>query len=126
MSQAPVCPHCGKPAALTTGAVIYPHRPDLAQKPIWQCASCSAYCGCHPGTTKSLGTPANKELRTLRMAVHAALDPKWKHSTNPRMRSIVYQALAVKMKIATTECHVGMFDEAQCRTALECLATMNA
>jgi hypothetical protein len=34
---APICPTCGTAARLTDGAEIYPHRRDLADKPIWAC-----------------------------------------------------------------------------------------
>lgn len=120
----PLCAHCGAPATLTCGDIIYPHRPDLAGRSYWVCMLCRAWCGCHRGTTKPLGALANVRLRAVRMDVHRALDPKWKGSSNPRMRSIVYQALAVRMGLMTEETHVGMFDEAQCRKALECLKEM--
>lgn len=49
------CAYCGKPAALVTGRKIYPHRQDLWDKKIWECAPCEALVGCHPGTIKPLG-----------------------------------------------------------------------
>jgi hypothetical protein len=53
-----LCGHCGKPAVLINGRVIYPHRPDLADKRFWACAPCAAHVGCHAGTDRPLGSPA--------------------------------------------------------------------
>lgn len=72
----PLC--CGVPARLTSGAEIYPNRPDLRTKPIWKCDRCKSYCGCHPGTTKSLGVPANAATRKARSQFHdLVFDPIW-------------------------------------------------
>ena len=72
------CTDCGcNTPDLVTGAVIYPHRPDLADKPIWLCP-CGAYCGCHPGTQDPLGSTAGPETRNARSYVHRVLDPLWR------------------------------------------------
>lgn len=42
-------------AELKTGDIIYPHRPDLANKNFYLCPHCKNYVGCHPNTTKPLG-----------------------------------------------------------------------
>jgi hypothetical protein len=62
---APICPKCRTPARLTRGAEVYPHRLDLREKPFWLCDGCGAFCGCHPNTTRSLGSPADAETRNL-------------------------------------------------------------
>ena len=78
---APTCPACAVPARLTTGAEVYPHRPNLHGKAIWKCDGCGAYVGCHPNTTEPLGTPAGPELRAARMKLHNdMLDPLWKNA----------------------------------------------
>lgn len=115
---------CGKPAVLTTGKEVYPHRADLAEKPFYICRPCGAHVGCHPGTTRPLGRLANPQLRLLRMKVHDALDPHWKALKGKtrklgQVRRGVYQRLASGMNIPERECHVGMFDETQCTRALE-------
>ena len=115
----PTCPYCSAPAALVGGDVVYPHRPDLASKRFWLCRPCDAYVGCHPGTTRPLGTPANADLRALRSQVHAALDPLWR--SGRMRRSEAYERLAVALGIPGEECHVGMFDEARCRAAFGAL-----
>ncbi|MBR9807408.1 MAG: hypothetical protein GYB49_09315 [Alphaproteobacteria bacterium] len=125
------CTDCGcNTPDLVTGAVIYPHRPDLADKPIWLCP-CGAYCGCHPGTQDPLGSTAGPETRNARSYVHRVLDPLWRtipdqykgkgklepHQLRSMMRRRVYRYLAAEMGISEDDCHTGMFSIEQCRQA---------
>ena len=75
---APVCPYCNEDAVLTTGTVLYPHRPDLATKHFWMCWKDKAWVGCHPHSDAPLGRLANADLRRAKMAAHAAFDPLWR------------------------------------------------
>ena len=134
----PICPYCDKPARLTTGPEIYAHRKDLATKNFWICDSgCNAWCGCHPGTRRPLGMPANAELRRARSILHEKMiDPLWRHADTEdaydriewndkrsqiivrnKARSRVYLFLAAQMGISPEECHTGMFDLQRCRDA---------
>ncbi|MHC2294930.1 MULTISPECIES: zinc-finger-containing protein [Bradyrhizobium] len=133
----PLC--CGVPARLTSGAEIYPRRPDLRTKPIYKCDRCESYCGCHPNTTKSLGVPANAATRRARSQFHDhVFDPIWKTAdktggyANPddgrsaskirkAARSRLYDYLAEKMGLDRKDCHTGMFTVEQCRQATEAL-----
>ena len=63
------CPYCGGEPSLVTGAVLYPHRPDLAHKPFGRCAPCDATVGFHLDG-RPLGTLAKPELRKLRGQAH--------------------------------------------------------
>ena len=120
---APPCLHCKQEAELTSGCEVYPHLPDLHQKPIWICRNCAAYCGCHPGTNVSLGYPANRDTRQARMKLHnLRLDPLWKKDKRtgrkgPFKRSEVYLYLQRCMHLAADEAHTGMFTIEQCREA---------
>ncbi len=136
---APICPACGTAARLTDGREIYPHRPDLADKPIWACTICEdTYCGCHPGTEEPLGTPADAGLREARMILHTRrLDPLWKNAAHTggygrldeagekavrrAARVRVYRFLAARMGLTEEQCHVGLFTVEQCRAAWETL-----
>lgn len=118
----PVCPYCSVPTALVGGDVVYPHRPDLAEKRFWLCHPCDAYVGCHPGTERPLGTPAKAVLRGMRSRVHAALDPLWR--TGKMRRNEVYARLASEMGIPSEECHVGMFDADRCVAAQAAIKRM--
>lgn len=83
---------CGTPAALATGADVYPHRADLHSKRFWVCPSCpDSYVGCHPGTTEALGTPANAETRRARGLAHQHFDRIWNllHEARARVADFV-------------------------------------
>ncbi len=111
------CGSCGgEDIKLVTGADIYPRRADLHERNFWRCA-CGAYVGCHSGTEQPYGTPANKELRHLRMRTHELFDPYWeKHGMT---RTEAYAFLANRLKVPTAECHIGMFDAEQCKRAIQ-------
>lgn len=106
------CDYCKEESVLVGGDVIYPHRPDLAEKKFWSCGPCGAYVGCHPGTEEPLGRLANAELRKAKMAAHAAFDPLWKESGMKRGEA--YAWLREVMGLTRDECHIGMFDETTC------------
>ena len=111
---------CGSSAQLVTGAVIYPHRPDLAHLNFYQCASCDARVGTRPGTTVPLGNLANSELRSARMRAHQQFDPIWKQGT--MSRTDAYAWLAQQMQLPTAQAHIGQFDLAQCHAVCNLVA----
>lgn len=123
-----ICPHCNIQARLTHSTEVYGPRHDYGH--MYMCDHCGAYVGCHKGTTKPLGTPANKELRMWRMRAHSAFDTVWKHrylrvkQTNPKYKKGMarggrYKALAKLMGINGDDCHIGMFDIIQCKHVIE-------
>lgn len=114
---APICPYCNAVAKLVTGKVIYPHRPDLFRKKIWQCAPCDAIVGCHGTSDTPLGRLANAPLRHKKQAAHAAFDPIWK--SGARKRGGAYGWLADQLGIAHKDCHIGEFDEATCERVVQ-------
>lgn len=129
MSGTPTCPYCSKPAALVNGAVIYPHRRDLASKSFWFCAQDQAWVGCHPGTNTALGRLANSELREAKRAAHDAFDPLWtdtggSRNKRGRARESAYDRLAHALGIPRAQCHIGMFDADLCRRTVEVCKTM--
>lgn len=115
----PVCPYCQQPAVLVTGAVIYPHRPDLYDKKFWHCQKDQAYVGCHApnkqfGFTgvEPLGRLANAELRLAKTKAHHWFDPLWKDKHMSRRKAYLW--LANQLGIPVESCHIGEFDVAQC------------
>lgn len=114
----PVCPYCGVGAVLTTGATVYPHRPDLRALPFFRCPPCDAHVGCHPGTRTPLGSLANAALRKARAEAHAAFDPHWKADRVPGARKRAYAALARELGMRAEDCHIGRFSESQCARAI--------
>lgn len=125
------CPN--EQAEFVTGAVIYPHRPELADKKAWRCSACGAYVGCHPGTVEPLGRPAGPKTREARQYVHTVLDPLWRNAPalypaaakaygiRRTARIRVYEWLADRMGLTAQECHTGMFTIEQCRVAYRLL-----
>ena len=113
--DAPVCPYCDKPAVFHEDSrEVYGGR-DFG--PRWVCPNwpdCDAHCGCHPGTTTPLGTPANGETRQARKAAHAALDPLWKERLMDRQS--VYQFLSDHFG---RDIHIGEADVETCREIAE-------
>jgi hypothetical protein len=131
-----------RPGSLTNGAEIYPRRPDLRAKHIYICDRCKSYCGCHPGTTKSLGVPANAATRRARSQFHdTVFDPIWKNAVKTggyvnvdgrsaskirkAARSRLYAFLADRMGLDRDGCHTGMFTVEQVRQAAEALRGVN-
>lgn len=127
------CLHCNGVCRLTNGAEIYPHRPDLAEKPIWKCNVCpDATVGCHRGSKVPLGYAADKATRDARLKLHhRMLDPLWKglrqDKTLPNKvrrgaRSRIYQFMAARMGLPAEATHTGMFTIEQCREAWRALS----
>jgi zinc-finger-containing domain len=82
-------------ARLTSGAEVYPHRPDLAALPFWRCDACGNWVGCHWKTqqrTKPLGCIPTPELKKARNHIHALIDPLWRN--NKMRRCQVYQIIS--------------------------------
>lgn len=88
------CVKCGKEinAALTTGFLVYPHRPDLSSKYFWECPHCHNFVGCHRGTTRPLGCIPTDELKRIRMRIHAEMDVIWK--TKQMSRKDLYRLIS--------------------------------
>ncbi len=114
MGERVVCDYCGKPAEKTTGRVVYPHLPKLAEKIIYRCVPCRAHVGCHPGTDQPLGRLANAELRKAKMAAHEAFDPIWRGKPKGA-RGEAYGWLSRELGVDRSDCHIGMFDVAMCQ-----------
>lgn len=126
------CLHCDSVCRLTSGAEVYPHRPDLAEKPIWKCTDCpDSIVGCHRGTTRPLGFAADKATRDARIKLHhRMLDPLWKGLARDKAlpkkvrkgaRGRVYRFLAASMGLEPEATHTGMFTIEQCREAWRAL-----
>lgn len=114
-----LCPYCGNPAELVTGADVYPHREDLHLKKFWRCSPCKAYVGCHAPNkrmglvgTEPLGRLANDPLRKAKRLAHAAFDPLWKEGQAPRSKAYGWLSQALGLPLDKT--HIGEFDESTC------------
>jgi hypothetical protein len=112
-----ICDYCADVVPLLSGAEIYPHRPDLRDKPIWACLPCGAWVGCHPGTTHRLGRLANAHSRLLKMYAHEAFDPLWKSGRMKRKEA--YAWLRGQLGITERECHMGWMSDDLLRRVVE-------
>lgn len=120
----PTCPYCKDTARCVRSVEVY--RRDYGGF-VWVCGNwpqCDSYVGCHKGTKLPLGILANKELRELKMKVHAMLDPLWKSGGFTRDQA--YELLAKSMLIPYRECHIGEFDELRCKAAIDCVKRIKA
>lgn len=109
-----LCPYCNAPAVRTTGATIYPHRPDLWGRVFYHCAPCGAYVGTHRDGTP-LGRLANAELRRAKQHAHSHFDRLWTPPGNVfRTRTQAYAWMARSMGLPSELAHIGMFDVDQC------------
>lgn len=115
----PRCAHCDSRAVMST-THAEGLRPNAGKKFVWACRPCGATVGCHQVGSCCwipLGRPANSGVRLLRMRLHEEFDPIWRFGDTTRKSA--YRWLASEMKINPSDCHIGMFDERQCRQALE-------
>ncbi len=116
----PICCECGCDAALVQSQTIYPHRPDLWNRPMWLC-DCGAYCGCHKGTERPVGRPAGKATRQARMDAHAAFDRLWQAKmvrdqiSKTKARGAGYLWLADQLDLDPEDCHIGSMTESYAR-----------
>ena len=94
-------------------------RPDLARKKCYVCFPCDARVWCHEHNGSPLGTLANRKLRLLRKICHRLLDAMWNQGQMERDQA--YEWLASKLALTRRQCHIGLFDEALCKRAIEVL-----
>lgn len=110
-----ICPYCGERAEFVDSKIVY----GKSYGKIYLCRKCLAYVGVHKGTDKPLGRLANAELRYWKKAAHAAFDPIWKYGRFRGYRNAAYGWLAGRMGLPVEETHIGMFDVAQCKKAIQ-------
>lgn len=109
----PTCPQCGVAAELVFGAVVYPHRPDLADRRFWRCDSCRAHVGVHRDSRVAapLGVLATASHRRAKMRAHAAFDPLWRDGALTRGEA--YRLLTERLG-KSRQVHIGWASEAEC------------
>lgn len=110
------CEYCKTPAVLRSGKQLGVHW-ERNKWMYWACLTCGAKVGCHPRTTKPLGTLANKDLSILRYKAHEQFDKLW--LDRKLARTLAYVWLTDKLGINRDDCHIGKFDEEQCKKVIE-------
>lgn len=112
-----VCDYCQKPAELVGGSVVYPYRPENADKQYWACLGCKAWVLCKPNG-RPAGKLANGELRRLKMELHKLFDPWWRGEKMPRLTA--YRWLSKRIG-ASRDSHIGNYSLEECQRAVELL-----
>jgi hypothetical protein len=117
------CPYCNGYTDLVDSKEVYRESHGL----IYLCRPCQAWVGVHHANTdQSYGFVADKALRELRHETHKWFDPMWDAKVKAGMAKQAAQAQARKwlaklLGIDVIICHIGMFDNEQCRkTIAEC------
>lgn len=119
-----ICPYCKKPTKIAKQIEVYGTE-KYGTELVRVCWECDAWVGCHAGTNKAKGRLANKELRGLKIQAHAYFDPLWKmhmkryNYDQNKSRNMTYEWLADEMGLDREECHIGMFNENQCKRVIE-------
>ena len=91
-------------ARVTTGAEVYPRRPELWTQPFWVCDGCGNSVGCHHRhhiqalRTRPLGIIATPELKFARRKLHELIDPLWQRG--PFKRRDLYAEIASRAGLA--------------------------
>lgn len=68
------------------------------------------------GSNKRWRATPGSELAQLRMEAHLVLDVHWEFGGCTRSEAYIW--LAGRLGISGTDCHIGMFDEEQCRRSI--------
>lgn len=119
----PVCPYCHMDAELVDSIRVYAKSYGL----LWICQPCQAWVGVlqDSKSNRPKGSLAKAELRQLRVQAHAAFDPFWKDrlaligGSKSKARKHYYQKLGEALSLERSDCHIGKFDEDQCRRVLD-------
>lgn len=119
------CPYCGEVVVFCPHS---DHRYALDYGPIYECAPCRAWVGCHRAGSRgdgtlALGTVANAEDRSLRKRAHAVFDPLWQRKMDRgfrkhQARSAGYLWLANELGIPVDDCHMSQMDGHQLRRVI--------
>ncbi len=108
------CPKCGSAAVLRPASEIYA---DASRKDrLYVCSGypeCRSYVGTYPGTIIPMGTPADGDLRNLRIRAHRRFDEVWRTGIMTRENS--YRWMADAFGIPLRDAHIAMFGEYRCR-----------
>lgn len=115
------CPYCGAETEYRSSEGIYQEYTCM----LHVCNDCDAHVGCIPGSDQSMGMLAKKGLRNLRIECHKVYDPLIDAKVNQSgVKRKQAQAegrkwLSSYLDIEIECCHIGYFDEEQCRRVIE-------
>lgn len=115
------CQYCNDVAVIVKGSELYEKNHKLCNKEFYACIKCEAWVGMHEHSKKPFGSLAKSELRQKRLMAHKGFDAIWRKISErhglsvSKARKVAYQWLAVEMNKSINECHIGMFNIAECK-----------
>lgn len=112
------CPYCGAPMILRSADGIY--KDNSRHNTLYVCRNypeCDTYVRTRPGTAQPLGTPANRELRALRIQAHRCFDAI--HQNGYMVKRDAYIWLANLLQVPQSQAHIGYLGEYSCRKVIE-------
>lgn len=112
------CPYCGSTVIYRSADGIY--KENSKREMLYVCSRypvCDAYVRIHQGTRIPMGTPANGELRALRVQAHREFDLL--HTSGIMTRSQAYRWLAKLVGLPEKEAHIGNMGEYNCKRIIE-------
>ena len=112
------CHLCGGSVHLVDKATFYGGR-SFGWPLAYECCSCKARVGCHPGTDIPLGSLADRQTTAARSAAHAAFDPIWQGKGRDARRR-AYSSLAKALGIESA--HISWLNATQCYEAIRVIA----
>lgn len=121
--RAPWCRTCQREAVLHADSRHLYNGRDFG--PVWQCAGCAEWVGCHEGSTSPLGRLCGPRIRELRKRAHAAFDPLWAAKmrrdgcSKTVARNAAYAWLAAKLGIDVARCHMSWMSDDDLSRAVE-------
>lgn len=108
------CPYCGAAMILRSADGIYRDNPHHLK--LYVCKNypeCNTYVRTQPGTAIPLGTPANCELRALRIQAHRHFDAL--HKKGYMTKQDAYIWLASILQAPQSQAHIGCLSEYACK-----------
>lgn len=112
------CPYCGAPMILRSADGIY--KDNSQHNTLYVCRNypeCDTYVRTRPGTAQPLGTPANRELRALRIQAHRCFDAI--HQNGYMTKKDAYVWLAALLQAPQSQAHIGFLSEYSCRKVID-------
>ncbi|HUV67556.1 MAG TPA: zinc-finger-containing protein [Sedimentisphaerales bacterium] len=111
-TEGSICPFCDGQMRLVNSAEIYGRSFGY----LYVCSNypnCDTYVGCHRGSTRALGTPADRALRQARKAAHEIFDRLWRGGQ--WARNAAYGRLCEVLQVPQERAHIAMLTLAECR-----------
>lgn len=112
------CPYCGGTVVFRSADGIY--RDNSNETMLYVCShypECDAYVRVHAGTKIPMGTMADHNLRTLRIATHKQFDKL--HTSGIMTRQEAYMWLANIISAPLSQAHIGYLGEYYCNLVLQ-------